>query len=239
MTGTGSDEAPRLSNDQKVERFVRWFLRFNGYFGIENFVVHAADDPLRISDGIVAPHTETDTLGIRMPYSEEIAGTLRIANFPQLVDGATGRFDVVIAEAKSGNENRPNKVWRNGITEPVEYLTRFVGLCNSEEEIRAISSRLLSHFSYEDKRSRFRYIVFSSIANEHYGKSGVTYLVYEDLVRFLVTVRGQCWIEANIGTASVHYQWDPFINRIFDIANDSQNSTEERCTRIIRELLEP
>lgn len=102
------------ATNQKSEEFVRWFLRFNGYFGIENFVVHAADDPSRISDGIVAPHTETDTLAVRMPYSREVAANLKIANYPQLVDGSTGRFDVIIGEAKTGNENKPNRVWREG-----------------------------------------------------------------------------------------------------------------------------
>jgi len=27
----------------KYEVFVRWYLRFNGYFTIENFIVHGAD----------------------------------------------------------------------------------------------------------------------------------------------------------------------------------------------------
>lgn len=31
------------------EKFLSWYLRFNGYFTVDNFVVHADDDPTRIS----------------------------------------------------------------------------------------------------------------------------------------------------------------------------------------------
>lgn len=44
----------------KAEEFIRWYLRFNGYFSIENFVVHAADNPKRIKEGVVPQDTECD-----------------------------------------------------------------------------------------------------------------------------------------------------------------------------------
>ena len=220
-------------NNQKLEEFVRWFLRLNGYFGIENFIVHAADDPERISDGVVAPHTETDTLAVRMPYSQEIAGNLRIANYPPLVTGASGKFDVVIAEAKSGNENKPNKVW-TGKEAPVEYIVRFIGLNQSEEHIKRASSGLLSNYSWEDERARYRYIIFSEKPNEHYQSKGLTYLTYAEIIRFLVEIRGSCWVEANIGVASVHYQWNPTIRLVFDIANSTDRSIQERCEQIMK-----
>jgi hypothetical protein len=102
------------------EKFVCWYLRFNGYFTVDNFVVHAADDENRISKGIVAPHTEVDSLAVRMPYSSEIAGDLKIANHKLLVDNQNGRFDVVIAEVKSGKSNQPNMVWRDKVLAPIE-----------------------------------------------------------------------------------------------------------------------
>jgi hypothetical protein len=34
---------------ERFEIFVTWYLRFNGYFTIPSFVVHAGDDPARIS----------------------------------------------------------------------------------------------------------------------------------------------------------------------------------------------
>ncbi|MNG41231.1 hypothetical protein D3C84_1302770 [compost metagenome] len=64
------------------ERFVAAYLRLNGYFTVPNFIVHAAGDPSRVSDGHVGNFTETDVIAVRMPYSQEITGSLRIANDP-------------------------------------------------------------------------------------------------------------------------------------------------------------
>jgi hypothetical protein len=224
---------------KRCEEFVRWFLRFNGYFGIENFIVHAADDSSRITDGVVANYTETDTLAVRMPHSREITGTLHVANYKPLIDGINARFDVVIAEAKSGAENRPNKAWRDKNDKIVQYVVRFVGFCESEDQIARVSSELSSRYSYEDEKFRYRYIVFSREPNEHYKSSGVTYVTYSDAVRFLVEVRGECWLNKNIGVASVHYQWNPLINRIFEIANTNSRSIEERCSEILKEIVGP
>src|SRR5712691_7382685 len=96
----------------KYERFVASYLRLNGYFTVPNFIVHAGDDPERILAGRVGNLTETDILGIRMPYSREVTGKLHTANHAALIDGAREKFDIVIAEVKSGDDNRPNRVWR-------------------------------------------------------------------------------------------------------------------------------
>src|ERR1700687_1690085 len=189
-------------NSATVEEFVRWFLRLNGYFGVENFIVHAADDPSRISGGLIAPHTETDTIAVRMPYSTEVAGTLKIANYPQLTLGSEQRFDVVIAESKAGEDAKPNRVWRNSEVAPVAYIVRFVGLHLTDDEIGKIASALSTQYRYEDQKCRFRYIVFSREPNEHYASRGVTYIDLRSVVNFLVDVRGQCWIDADIGVAS-------------------------------------
>lgn len=221
---------------RKLEEFVRWFLRFNGYFGIENFIVHAADDPSRISGGVIAPYTETDTIAIRMPYPKEITGSLRIANYDPLVGGGEGKFDVVIAESKSGDENKPNKVWREQNRSVVEYLIRFVGLCKTDQEIEEVASALSSKYCLESGQTRYRYVIFSNEPNKFYCDRGITFMTYRDIVRFLVEVRGQCWITENIGVASIHYQWSPLINEMFSIANNQQMSVDERCEKVLNVL---
>ncbi|ABU60417.1 hypothetical protein [Roseiflexus castenholzii] len=218
------------------EKFVSWYLRFNGYFTIDNFVVHAADDPNRIRNGIIAPHTETDTIALRMPYSVEIAGNLRIANHEILVEGQNGRFDVVIAEVKSGNDNRPNRVWRNKNLAPIKYIVRFVGLYD-ECQITNVASQLATHYCYENERSRIRYIVFASEPNQHYLGQGVKYITFSQIAEFLVEIRGQCWIRSGIGVTSIHYQWDEQINKIFTMANDFEKPLPERRSAILEFLV--
>ncbi|MGA2236271.1 MAG: hypothetical protein ABSG23_12405 [Terriglobales bacterium] len=230
---------PEQLDSAKVEEFVRWFLRLNGYFGIESFIVHAADDPTRISNGMIAPHTETDTIAVRMPYSKEIAGSLKIANYPRLIANSDQRFDVVIAEAKGGDDTRPNPVWRDcRVDYPVKYIVRFIGLYESEAEVTAVAKSLLTKYCYEDEKCRFRYIVFSKEANPHYASRGVTYLDLRDIVNFLVEVRGQCWIEENIGVASIHHQWNPLVREIFAVANNQSVPGPQRSERAYKRFLE-
>lgn len=217
------------------EKFTSWYLRFNGYFTIDNFVVHAADDPTKINNGIIAPYTETDTIAVRMPYSAEIAGSLKIANHNILVENQNERFDIVIAEVKSGNENGPNSVWRNGSAIPIEYMVRFVGLFN-EPQIADVVNELSAHYCYENAKSRIRYIVFAHKPNPHYLAKGVKYITFAEIARFLVEVRGQCWMKSGIGVASVHYQWGEQINNVFTIAHDFTKSVPERQAAILRYL---
>ena len=152
------------------ERFVRWYLRFNSYFTIENFIVH---NPERISGGIVGNYTESDILAVRMPYSTEIVGQLQIGNHDLLTFGAKGRHDLVIAEVKSKKDNQPNDTWKldqeslpDGFT-PIEYTLRFFGL-HREEELPVVARRLGTTHSYEDASCRIRYVVFSKRPNRHF-----------------------------------------------------------------------
>jgi len=216
----------------KYERFIASYLRLNGYFTVPNFIVHVADDPMRVSTGQVGNYKETDIIGVRMPYSREIIGQLHIANHPVLIDGATGKIDVVIAEVKSGTDNRPNRVWREAKTNhAITYMARFVGL-HAESDLGQVAEFLATTFRYEDERCRFRYIVFAPSANEHYQEMGVSYISFREAISFIVEVRGQCWIEANIGVASSHHQWDSLLVQIFDVANRVDQPANDRVQEI-------
>jgi len=213
----------------KYEKFVAAYLRLNAYFTVPNFIVLAGDDSARISSGQVGNYTETDILAVRMPYSEEVTGTLHIGNHCVLTDGSQGKMDVVIAEAKSGNENRPNKAWRAGAPDPsISYVVRFVGL-HAEGELRSVAQALATAFRFEDDRCRYRYVVFSKEPNEHYASRGVKYITFREAIDFIVGVRGQCWVEKNIGVASLHHQWDDMLIEIFRIANNHERTVEQRA----------
>lgn len=218
------------------EKFTSWYLRFNGYFTVDNFVVHAADDPTRIKNGIIAPCTEIDSIAIRMPYSEEKLGDKKIVNHEVLVENQKERFDIVIAEVKSGKENNPNSVWRNGIIDTIKYVIRFVGLYN-EDQITKIANDLAAHYIYEDEKSRIRYIIFANELNLYYCRKGVKYITFSQMVNFLAKVRGQCWRESRIGVVSVHYQWDEQINKIFEIADNFTETLEDRESKILEYLV--
>ncbi len=216
----------------RYEQFIASYLRLNAYFTITNFIVHASDDPTRISGGQIGNYTETDILGIRMPYSVERTGDLFIANHEALVAGSDEKIDVVIAEVKSGKKrNTPNAAWKKIKASDlvIAYIVRFVGL-HDESEISDVEKALASDFHFEDDRCRLRYIVFAHETNKNYVSKGVTYITFRDVIRFLVEVRGQSWIECNLGVPSCHTQWDEVLIKVFKIAND-RASVDERIER--------
>jgi hypothetical protein len=215
----------KASMADKYERFIASYLRLNAYFTITNFIVH---DPSHIRNKRIGNHTETDILGIRMPYSAERTGQLHIANHCPLVAGSYGKTDVVIAEVKSGKGNKPNAAWKNGgSSHVIQYLVRFVGI-HEEHEIRGVAKALASGFRFENHRCRLRYIVFAPETNEHYMSKGVTYIKFRDVISFLVRVRGMSWIDCNLGVASYHSQWDEVLNEVFSIANNHALPADER-----------
>jgi len=212
----------------------------NGYFTVPNFIVHAADDRTRVLRGSVGNLAETDVLAIRMPYSVEQTASLFIANDPMLVESTGGKFDVVIAEVKSGANNRPNSIWRNGGNiSAIEYLVRFVGLFRSSSDVNMVARELANHYCFVSESCRIRYVVFSQQENQHYAKLGIQYLTFTHMAKFLVEVRGQCWIESELGVASSHPQWDSLLIRIFQIANDASISVDQRRDRILTTIAEP
>lgn len=205
----------------KYESFVNIFLRLNGYFTVPSFIVHAADDPNRISnDGKISSHTEVDSIGVRMPHSREQSGIKAVENYAPLVNGSEGLYDCVLAEVKSGKGNTANKAWKPAAAGPaIAYIVRFVGL-HTEGDIAKVADGLSNTYLYAGEQCRYRYIVFAREANQHYAKLGVTYITFKDAIEFFVKVRGDSWVRAGIGDSSLHEQWDPVMQNLFAIAND-------------------
>jgi len=223
----------------KHQDFVCSYLRLNGYFTIPNFIIHAADDTKRVVSGTVGNYTEIDLMGIRMPYSVEQTAHLKIANDPLLVAGAEGKFDVVIGEVKGGATNKPNAAWRPGAhAHPLEDLVRFMGLLPSEAEIKRNADILSRTYRCETNRCRMRYLIFAEKPNAHYRSLGVQYITFREIARFLVDVRGQCWLDSGLGVASSHPQWDPLLLKVFHVANDCSLPIDERTDRVIDALSE-
>lgn len=172
-----------------------------------------------------------------MPYSQEISGRLKIANAPHLVDGLNpGQFDVIVAEVKTGKQNKPNRVWCKGESNSaIEYIVRFIGL-HGEDRIANVAESLAKCYRFEDERFRYRYILFSETLNTHYENRGVTYILLEEAISFIVNVRGQCWLDSGIGVASAHHQWDDLMVEIFQFANNTDMDERERTSKIWRLL---
>lgn len=84
------------------EKLVSLYLRLNGYFIVENFIIHPQDQGR-------SQRSEVDVFGIRLPYQAEIAGGTVMTNDIELVDIGCNCIDIVFAEVKSGRGQIPNK----------------------------------------------------------------------------------------------------------------------------------
>lgn len=233
------DKKEKKMNQNKYEKLSSLFLRLNGYFLVDNFIVHAGDDTTKITqDGVISQHTEIDTLGVRMPYQKEISGDLHIINHEDLILD-NDKIDFVIIESKSGKSNKPNRTWRShDKINTIKYILKFFGIFRTEEEINVASEELLNNFSVSRNNFQFRFIVISEARNKHYSEKGIKYITYDSIIDFIVRIRGGCWIETEIGITSYHGQWDGFMKKIFELANNFDISEEERRQSIRRYLNE-
>jgi hypothetical protein len=220
-------------NSLKAETLIKWYLRLNGYFAVDNFIVHAGDDLSRISGGIVGNYTETDILAIRHKHSKEISGSLYIANDSELIEGQVANLDFVIAEVKTGNEDRPNKVWRNKDLSTIAYILRFAGFIEKEEQIDAVAKIVAEKGQYTNSSNEYsiRFIIFSEAGLNNHWKH-VKNIGIDNVIDFFIKIRGECWIEAGIGIASIHHQWDGLINDIFRVANNPNLDHTQRKKEI-------
>lgn len=134
------------------EKLVALYLRLNGYFIIENFIIHPRDRG--------SQRGEVDVFGVRLPYQAEMPGETML-NDPKLVQTGNNCIDVVFVEVKGRRRPRPNGSW---YTEGVlEYVLRFVGFTPEEKEIKKVadSLRRVGDTKSEGSKFCFRIVAFS------------------------------------------------------------------------------
>ena len=224
----------RKINSNLGETLAKWYLRFNGYFIIDNFIVHAGDDVNKIKNGVVANHTETDILAIRHKFSKEITGILHIQNDIKIINTEETNIDFIIVEVKTGKKNKPNTLWTEKKIAVIEYILRIAGFIEAENLISSIANELAEKGNYQDagKRYSVRLALISEVKANNNWKH-IKNVLFDDIINFIVDVRGQCWKENGLGVSSIHYQWDDLINEIFKIANDTSLTGDVKKTTIL------
>lgn len=216
-------KTPACNNCQarRQEEFVRWFLRFNGFFGIESFIVHRVTGDHEYEKPIPSD-TEADVLAIRLPFSKEEINEKQIPLFQGLVEEKDSFFDVVIAEVGGGKKS-PNKIWNHKLTENLDWrknvatkILQFIGLFESES-LDEISREILEKYKWSKGNYRVRYIIFSEKKHRDY-ESKLLYITFDEMIEFLVRNRN-CYEEDAVAYRSHHRQWSKLINALFESVN--------------------
>lgn len=162
----------------------------------------------------------------------KLQATLHIQNDIKLVS-PDYILDFLIVEVKTGKQSKLNKVWAEKQTTVIEYILRFAGFIETKEELSQVATELAKNGSYQNPEKKYsvRLILISELkANSNW--QHLTNILFDEIIDFLVDVRGQCWLNENIGVASIHDQWDDLINDFFAIANDQSIAIEDRKSNI-------
>lgn len=221
--------------EDNYEKLVRWYLRFNGYLTVENYVIHEA------RNGRVPQGGEFDTVGVRFPYSREQIDQKLIRNDPKLQDAepsARHLVDFVIAEVKGGKRNRLNSIWQPDNEDEkvrrVSYLLRWLGALNDERSIREAACRLQKDHRARENGYLFRLVYFSHSKTKQAVPDIVPQITFREIAEFIVRLRTPCWHEFGMGVRSYHEQWDKLIRDIWDIGDPTKAAAEgERVERIL------
>ena len=221
-----------------AETFVRWYLRFNGYLGVENFVVH---EPRA---GRVGQGAESDILAVRFPHSREDVGAplqTHHALVPQ--PEANPVVDFVIAEVKAGNRAPLNSIWTRPSTPDkvrrVAYLLRWLGPFQEDSTISELASELQAHHQVLRDGYRFRVVFFSKRHRKPVHQLGIQQITFDQIADFLVNVRAACWRRYGLGARSDHSQWDPLILKAWQLADPDRTVAAHQKVQDVLALLNP
>ena len=200
------------------ETLVRWYLRFNGYLGVENFVVHEPPS------GRVDQGTESDILAARFPHSREGPGPpLQVDQRLRAGIPAAPVVDFVIAEVKGGNRAPLNDVWAPPVNDDkirrVSYLLRWLGPFQSEDTIGEVARELQTHHHACRDGHNFRLIFFSKRHRQPVQRLGIPQITFTEIAEFFVNVRAACWQRYGLGVRSDHHQWDPLILKAWSLGD--------------------
>jgi hypothetical protein len=119
----------------RFELLATWYLRFNGYFTVPDFVVHK--DYRNRPGG-----TDADILAVRFPHSCEYQRRFEFQPDPELVTPGN-RIDFVICEVKTGLCDL-NDPWLMAERGNVEYVLRWMGFDENDENISRIAGDVYS-----------------------------------------------------------------------------------------------
>ena len=163
------------------EKVAYWYFRLNGYFQIENFVVH----PERRG----GQRTDADLLAVRFPYRAE-----RLFDNPNdiMADDnerlalAGGQIDIVIGEVKTNQPCSLNGPWTRQHQQNVHRVLAAIG-CLPPDQIDAAAEDIYRAGVHRSETLRIRLVAIGRTRSEDLAKEfpEVTQLPWADILAFI------------------------------------------------------
>lgn len=205
------------------EKVAYWYFRLNGFFQIENFVVH----PTRRG----SQRTDADLLAVRFPFRAERMfddPTDIMADDVERLALSGDLIDIVIAEVKTNQPCTLNGPWTRQDRQNVHRVLAAIG-CLSPDQIEAAAAEIYRAGFYRGDTLRIRLVAVGRDRSQDIATTypEVTQLVWSGMLAFI-------WDRLH------HYrqqktqvdQWDQEGREIKRLADQSDDATD-----FIREAL--
>jgi len=194
----------------RVEKLIYWYLRFNGYLTVENFIVH----PNFKRD----PEAEADILAVRFPLSAEDPRRFTFGRDSNLI--IPDRIDFIIGEVKSSRCDI-NPSWSEPHRENIQYALRWLGYW-PEGEIDAISRAVYNQKVWASDSASVRFVCFGMEENLELRQK------YPSMKQILlVPMMNFVRNRLTIGCLKLHRKnWDSYIQNLVELISHRPETEE-------------
>lgn len=190
-----------------LDSAAEWFLRLNGFFTVQNFIVH----PVRSEEGS-QQRTDADVLGIRFPKRQEVVGGDPLVDHAAFEDAPRPIF--VIAEVKTGR-CRLNGPWSRREEENVTNVLRSFGHMSNASH-QTISEALYQNGRFQSDGLDARLLCFGATRSENLSE-GILQFTWEEVFGFIFDRYQTFW-----RSKRQNQQWPPVGRYLWDLSNHQE-----------------
>lgn len=192
----------------RYELLATWYLRFNGYFTVPDFVVHK---DYRTRPG----GTDADVLAVRFPNSHEFQRRFDFEHDPALVT-CGDKIDFVVCEVKKSTCDL-NEPWLTTSRQNVEYVMRWMGFEGDEAKISRLAQEMYDTGCCKSAESNYsvRFLMIGGARNLELQQRlpRVAQILHPDVMGFLRR-------RFTSGCEGINRQhWDPLIVEFAELCN--------------------
>lgn len=165
----------------KPERVAYWYFRLNGFFQIENFILHPG------SSG--GQRTDADLIAVRFPFRQELlfdCPTTPMSDDVEILRLSCDRLQVFIVEIKTNSPCTLNGPWTEETKRNINRVLAAVG-CLRPDEIDQCASALYSSGDFQNQRLELRLVAIGRTNNSEltHKYPNVIQLTWSQLIEFI------------------------------------------------------
>ena len=215
-------EVPRIGDRARI--VAAWYLRFNGYFTVESFILQDAGQLMQTGGQL----TDADIIAVRFPHTREIIkGQTKdiVVRRHARLDVQDGVTDFIIAEVSSleckFNWIEPDCTEQTIKRDFLEYTLNRIGFWN-QDRLTHVRKKLSLEKSFHDAEAKERVRLLSiGVTSDEKLPAGILPIRFSEIFEYMQKDLFSCYDLEKDGEAikkvvSDHKQWHPLICEIYN-----------------------